>query len=506
MLRIAEAFEQRSLSPLLATSVYELDVDRLIFDALVTFDERGNPVPDLAVRVPTVANGDVARDGRSVTYRLRRGVKWQDGAPFTSADVAFTARAIVNPNNTVIFREGFDRIASIATPDPYTIVFRFNEPYPPAVATIFGDGPWAYGILPRHLLARYRSLDRVDFFADRPVGTGPFKLSSWQRGNRLVLVANDRYFLGPPKLRRIEVYPVTNAQTELLLLRNHQIDWYPTVPASAVAAAREIPGIRLLLKPQNRIVSLVVNVGRGPLRDRRVRRALAAALDRDSLVTSLTKGTAQRAVADIAPIVWAYPAGVRGARYDLAQASRLFDAAGWRMTQSGFRENGGRRLAVGLVYPVSLDYANLAVAVQQQLRRAGVDVELRQYPRELMYGPAQQGGVLNEGNFDLAVFSWASGLDPDDSFIYECKLAPPLGNNYGRYCSSAMDAAQRQAMTTVDSAERRTAYDRIERLAVEDAPQLFLWWPRDPHAVNDDFKHFAPNPVINTWNAYRWDI
>jgi peptide/nickel transport system substrate-binding protein len=503
VLRMAIAFDPRSLSPLLATSVYELDVERMLFDALVTYDAQGRSVPDLATRVPSLANGDVAADGRRVTFHLRHGVRWQDGFPLTSADVAFTTRAILNPNNTATFRGGFDRIASVETPDPYTITFRFARPYPPAAVQIFGDDVWAYGVLPKHLLDRYRSLDNVEFFAKRPVGSGPFEVESWRRGDRMVLVPNPNYFQGKPKLSKIVVYFVPNPQTELVMLREHAIDWYPTVPAQDVASAKAIAGVRVLMKPENRFVSIDFNVTRPPLDDRTVRRALALALDRATITSTLTRGTGREAVADLAPIVWAYPRGLAPLPYAPAEAAKLLDAAGWVMGPGGVRRKDGRRLELQLAYAKSLDYADLAAEVEQQLSSLGVAVELRGYSREVLY---TQEGILQRGAFDMSVDSWESGLDPDNSFLFACGQAPPAGQNYGRYCSAEMDALQNVAMTVVDPKVRSRAYFGIERLLLADAPEAFVWWPSDPHAVNDDFAHFTPNPVVDTWNAYEWDI
>jgi peptide/nickel transport system substrate-binding protein len=503
VLRAAIAFDPRSLSPLLATSVYELDLERLIFDALVTYDERGRSVPDLASRVPTLANGDVARDGRAVTFHLRRGVRWQDGAPLTSADVAWTAHAIVDPHNIATFRGGFDRIASIETPDAYTITFRFAHPYPPAAVQIFGDDIWAFGVLPKHLLERYRSLDEAEFFTSRPVGSGPFQVASWRRGDRIELAPNPDYFQGRPKLAKIVMYFVPNPQTELVMLREHAIDWYPTIPAQDVASARAIEGVRVLMKPQNRFVSVDFNVTRSPLDDRDVRRAIALGLDRASITSTLMHGTAQEAVADIAPIAWAYPRGLAPLPYAPAEAARLLDRAGWMMGSDGVRHKNGRRLELALVYARALTYADLGALIEQQLSRLGVAVDLRGYARELLY---TQDGVLQRGAFDMALDSWEAGLDPDNGFLFECGQVPPVGQNYGRYCSASMDGLQKVAMSVVQPDVRRHAYFEIERLLLADAPEAFVWWPGDPHGVNTDFLHFTPNPVIDTWNAFEWDI
>jgi peptide/nickel transport system substrate-binding protein len=299
------------------------------------------------------------------------------------------------------------------------------------------------------------------------------------------------------------MYFVPNPQTELVMLREHAIDWYPTIPAQDVAAVKSIDGVRTLMKPQNRFVAVDFNVTHPPLDDRNVRRAIALGLDRTSITSTLMHGTAQPAAADIAPIVWAYPRGLRPLPYAPAEAARLLDSAGWTMGADDVRHKNGRRLELQLVYARALTYADLGAEIEQQLARIGIAVDLRGYSRELLY---TQDGVLQRGGFDMALQSWEGGLDPDDSFLFECGQAPPAGQNYGRYCSASMDALQRIAMGVVQPEVRRSAYLQIERLLLGDVPEVFVWWPGDPHGVNTDFSGFRPNPVIDTWNAFQWDI
>jgi peptide/nickel transport system substrate-binding protein len=198
VLRIGMTSEPNSLSPLFALSDYEELVDRLIFDVLVGLDANGELVPRLARAVPSLANGGIAKDGRTITYHLRRNVRWHDGEPFTSRDVAFSFAAIMNPANNVSNRRGYDQIAKVETPDPYTVVFRLKRPYAPALTTLFSDGA-PNPILPEHLLGRAANLNRSPFNG-APIGTGPYKFLRWDHGQSIELVANDAYYLGKPKL------------------------------------------------------------------------------------------------------------------------------------------------------------------------------------------------------------------------------------------------------------------------------------------------------------------
>jgi peptide/nickel transport system substrate-binding protein len=177
------------LNPILGNTAADAAFGRLYSDVLVSEDASGRLVPDLAAEVPTIGNGGISADGLTIRYKLRTNVKWQDGQPFTSADVKFTFDAVMNPANDVSGRVGFDDVSRVDVPDARTIVFHLRHRYAPFVTTVFGDG---CGVLPAHILAREKTINDVSFNA-APVGTGPFRVVRWERGNRIELRRNDEY-------------------------------------------------------------------------------------------------------------------------------------------------------------------------------------------------------------------------------------------------------------------------------------------------------------------------
>ncbi len=163
--------------------------DGLIFSELITIDDKGREVPDLAQTVLTQANGGISKNGLTITYRLRPNAKWHDGARVTSRDVKFTWQAVMNRSNNVLSHLGYAEVASMDTPDDRTVVMHLKRVFPPAIDTIFGESDQPYRILPEHLLAKYPNLNSVPFNA-APVGSGPFKFARWERNDRIVLDAN----------------------------------------------------------------------------------------------------------------------------------------------------------------------------------------------------------------------------------------------------------------------------------------------------------------------------
>jgi peptide/nickel transport system substrate-binding protein len=504
VLRIGMSTEPNSLSPLFALSDYEEAVDRLIFDVLVSVSDDGHSfVPRLAAIVPTLANGGIARDGRTITYHLRRNVRWHDGAPFTSSDVAFSYRAIMNPANNVPNRHGYDEIAGVSTPDAYTVVFRMKRTYAPAITTLFSDAA-PNPILPAHLLARYPDLNRVDFNT-HPVGTGPYRFMRWDHGSAIELSANDDYYLGAPKIARVSVRIVPDETTMVNQLRTHELDMMLEGSVTAYGQLRTVPSVRVHLTRTHAATNLLINQTRSDLTDVRVRRAIAAAIDKAAIVRDVTFGAATVATQDLPSFLWAYDARAVGETYDPAHARALLASAGWRAGADGIAARGGHRLSFVLAFAQNNASGRvIAVQLQSYLRVVGIEVQLKGYASSLMFAPYSAGGIYQSGRFDLALYTMTLGIDPDASGRFTSGAIPPNGQNYSRYESPAMDAAQADGIASFDRSVRSRAYARSQELLARDVPIVFIYWPDNIDACDARLLGFSPNPKTSTWNAYAW--
>jgi peptide/nickel transport system substrate-binding protein len=498
-LRIATGIMPRTLNPLLSSQTSEFAIERLFDDLLVTVDEHGRFVPDLAATVPTTANGGISRDGLTIRYRLRDHVRWQDGWPFTSADVKFTFDAIMNPRNNVVSRHGYDDVERVDTPDAHTVVFHLKARFAPFVATVFGESDGPFCLLPVHLLGKRTTINDAPYNA-LPIGTGPFRVVRWFRGNRIELVRNDDYFMGRPKLASIVVSFVPDENAEVVQLRTHEIDWAFQVSVNAYRSLQAMPAgdVRSVLTPFNGYEAVIFNAARGPTSDVRVRRAITWALDKRALVDRLANGAAEPATQDLPPFLWAYDRGLRPTPYDPAGAARLLAAAGY---------GPAHHLALEVAFDQSEAVnRSLGVQIQSVLAPLGIDVTLRGQLSSVYYASYAENGTLERGRFDLGLNRWISGIDPDDSAQFTCSNLPPRGVNPPHFCDPAMDRAQALALTTYGEPERAVAYAQIQRILEREAPQDFLWWPKMIEAVNPDLHGFAPNPVTETWNAWTWSI
>jgi peptide/nickel transport system substrate-binding protein len=506
VLRLGMTTEPGSLSPLFALDDYTNVVDRLAFDVLLTIGEDGRTlIPRLAAGVPSLQNGGISRDGLTLTYRLRRNVKWHDGLPFTSKDIAFSYAAIMNPANNVPNRHGYDQVASVATPDPYTVVFHMKRAYAAALTALFGDAEPS-PILPEHLLAKYSDLNQVDF-NQHPVGTGPFKVVRWTHGQSLELEANDDYYLGRPKLRHISVRFVPDENTAVNQLRTHELDVFAEMSVNAYGQAKTVPGVKVALTNLHGASNVVLNTTRPDLRDVRVRRAIAAALDKAAITKNFSYGAGTVATEDLPAFMWAYDAGTKSEGYDPNAARALLRAAGWTPGPSGIVRKGGRPLSLTFAYAQNNIAARLiAIQIQGYLRAVGIDAQLKGYTTQLMFGAYAAGGVYQSGRFDLAWYTMTLGPDPDSAGRFTCGAIPPHGQNYSRYCNPEMDAAQTAGLASFDLGSRKRAYARSQQLLARDVPVVFVYWPKNIAAYDARLHGFAPNAVVPTWNAHDWSF
>ena len=508
MLRIGIRHPLDTLNPVLAQQQVDIEVSAFWAGYLFALDDRNNLVPDLATVVPTVANGGISHDGKTITYHLRRGVSWHDGAPVTADDVLFTFRAVMNPNNLVPSRVGYELIDSIRKSDDHTVVVRLRRSYSPFVATFLATAAaYPYCVLPHHIFRDSTDINHVAFNT-MPVGTGPFRVARYEPGSSIDLVANDRYWRGRPKLKAVKISIIPNDNTLLTLVRTHEIDLYYRSPHVFARELAGVPGVRIVTTPFTRFDDIGFNTTSAIVSDVRVRQALAYATDKHAIIEKATQGADILADTDQPPYLWAYNVNVPKYAYDPERAAMLLDAAGWRPGPGGIRQKDGAPLRLGLA-GIAGDAVSTTIRelIQAQWQLVGVDAEIKSYPSDILYGSFGDGGVEQTGHFDAVLEGFANGLDPDDSVLFECRWRPPAGQNTYRLCDPSLDAAEEAALSTNDQAVRKIAYARVQNILAVQLPVIVVFFERYDFAVNSDLRGLRPAHVnIALWNPWEWEI
>jgi peptide/nickel transport system substrate-binding protein len=507
VLRIAIQSDVKNLNPLLNSNTTDGFIANLLFEPLLAADARGNPVPMLATGVPSVENGGISRDGLAVTYHLRRNAKWTDGQSVTSKDVKWSWQAIMNPNNNVVSRHGYDYVKSIDTPDDYTVVVHLKQKFSPFVNTFFAMSDQPFPVAPAHVLAKYPDINQVPFDSAPNVSDGPFRFVEWAHGDHITLERNDAFFMGKPGLSRIEIRIIPDENTSVNLMKTHGIDFMFQASPETYPALKPVPDIKLAFVNVNGYERAQINTSRPYLRDPNVRLAIAYAIDKKQLVDTLTYGQMTEATEDIPDWLWAFNPHVRSYPHDVAMSRRLLRGAGWTPGPDGIMRKNGQALELVLVTNNSnVTRRQASVELQAMLREAGIGVEIKSFPGEVLFAPAGMGGILQLGKFDLSVNGWYAGIDPDNSAQYMCQNVPPGGYNYSRFCNPQMQAAEVAALTHYERAERTVAYYETQELLARYNPEIFFWWRRQMEPISVDFKGFDPNPVLESWNAWQWTI
>ncbi|MDQ2816678.1 MAG: peptide ABC transporter substrate-binding protein [Candidatus Eremiobacteraeota bacterium] len=505
-LRIADISDPSTLNPMLTGADVAYQLAGYTLEFLVQLDDRGEVVPILCTAVPSVQNGGVSKDGKTITYHLRRGVTWSDGAPFGSADIVASWRQVVNPLNNTHIREGYDVVARIDAPDRYTAVVRLKRPYAPFPTRFFSgiqEGP--IGVLPAHIIARAKELNDSPLGA-HPIGTGPFVLKSWERAGRMIFEANPHYWRGAPAIKRIIFQAQPSTSTELVGFKTHEIDADLDAGAQRMPEYATLAGMHAVRSRSLRLYLLDMNAGKAPLDDKRLRQAIAYAVDRREVLHNVDHDAGTIADEWVPDWSWGYTPNVPHYDYYPAKAAALLDSAGWRATQpQGMREKNGKPLLLNIVgITGSGSSKQTTTIVQSYLRAVGIDAQIKQYPYGIVFNT---DGPIRGGKFDIAFYSFSVNYDPAALDDDGCDQFAPKGANDERYCDPVVDRLERQALALPDRLRRKPLYAQIQRRRMQSVAGLPLYFRDRVGVISDDLHGYTPSRgIVPQWNAWQWSV
>jgi len=495
VLRYAAAEDITGLNPLTATQKVVADLSQMTMAWLVRTDANSEPtVPELATEIPTKENGGIGPDGKTITWHLRQGVKWSDGAPFDADDVVFSTNAVNNPANNVVSRDGWELIQKIDEPDKYTVVYHLKQPYSSFLETFFTTAGANPSILPKHLLAQYKSLNDVPYNST-PVGIGPFKYESWKRGDSVTLVQNPLYWRGPPKIQRVVFKIIPDRNTVLGQMRTHELDLWTPVAPHYVNDLKKIAGLSILMTPSYFYDHIDFNLSHPALKDPAVREALRYATDRKTLNDKVRFGI-YIVEESVVPPASSYHEDLPLVPFDIAKANEILDNAGWVRGADGIRSKNGLRLSLQFASSTgSPDTDTQLLLIGGWWKQLGVEFTVHRYLAAMMFAPLQTGGIVYSGKFDAITFGWGGDPNEDLSNLFACNRFPPNGQNDPRYCNRQVSAALEHAQTHYGKSERSDDIKFIQEQIYKDVPTIVLDARKEIYAFNDDLKGWKPNPV-----------
>ena len=479
------------LNPAISTGSEVHAVADSLFNGLVGLDDQANPYPDLA------ASWEVSEDARRTTFHLRPGVRWHDGEPFTSADVAFTFEHVLLRYHARTRTGLAERLERIETPDDLTVTFVFREPYAPFLQQLnVTEAP----ILPRHV---YASVDDVQNAPENltPVGTGPYRFVEYVVDDRVVLERNDDYFKADlPYLDRLIFRVIPDANTRLLALERGEVDYVSGLPASELDRIDALPEVTLYTPNSGSgggfcVMTMSFNLERERFADLRVRRAFAHAIDRRQVLDQVYFGRGRVATGPIhSQLAFAYSADVRAYPFDPALAESLLDEAGHPRGADGTRFT-----ATFLHFPA---FAKVGEVLRQNLAQVGVELELVALDRA-----AFVTRVFEQRDFDTNVISYCNNTDPAIG-VARVYVSTNIGNipfsNAAAYRNPEVDRLFAEAATQADGAARGRLYAEVQRLLVDELPYLWLVETQFSAAARAAVRGLAPwsgSPAEAAWIA-----
>ena len=506
VLRISDAGDVNTLNPHFGQFADVGYLSSMTMAWLIKWDAHNRAYPELATQVPDQTNGGVSKDGLTITYHLRHGVRWSDGAPFNADDVVYSTQVVLNPATNEIGRLGWDQITKVDEPDKYTVVYHLKKPYSPFVETFFSTAGANPCVLPKHLLAKYPNINNVPYNS-LPVGIGPFKYLRWDRAQDVILVANPLYWRGTPKLKQIVFKIIPDRNTVLSQLQSHEIDMWYGLPGNYLARIQGISGVSLLRQPGFFFGHLDFNTQHPALRDPIVRQALRYALDRKTIHEKIGHGVGILQEVTT-PVNAAYAVtSIPLAPFDIARANQILDQDGWTRGADGVRQKNGVRLALDFATSAGTpDVDEQIELIRETWKEIGVSINVRHYATNLMFAPTSAGGVIYSGKWDVVVFSWANEAIGDYSPIYGCQSYPPNGQNNIRWCNAKAQAAMMALFGHYQQPDRNKDVLALQQALTTDVPTIVTALREDVYGYNSDLKDFHPNSITPFDNMMDVDI
>ncbi len=449
--------EATTLDPRHATDVSSAQVTHLVYASLLEWDANLNIVPVLATSIENP-------DDQTYVFNLRDDVYFHDGVKLTSADVKYTYDTLRDPDfgarNIGFYRD----IVSIDAPDDYTVVMTLEQP----------NAPFLYylnvGIVPKHYAEEHGS----DQIAQHPIGAGAFVFEEWRTGEFIHLSANPDYFGGAPSIAEVRIRPIPDPITRTIELETGGVHVIDLIDELDVERLEMDAAVDVMRQPGTGFDYIFMHTQRPPFDDVRVRQAIAYLVPRQELLDSLMYGIGLVAYTPIIPQSWAHEPDVERFDFDVERARALLSEAGY---SDGF----------DMVLEVSsAPRRQIAEVLQQEFARVGINVTIREREWGSIYAD------ILEGLVDVFIGGWRAQTDPDRGLYrqFHSDNWIPAGANRQEYKNERVDELLAAARTTPDFEVRRELYSEAQKIIVEEASYVYIFYPETVSAKSPRLQDF----------------
>ncbi|HUO57870.1 MAG TPA: peptide-binding protein [bacterium] len=490
--------DAKTLNPALVDESTGGDIDSMVFSGLLRYNK------DLELEPCLAEKWTVSKDGKTVTYYLRKGVKFHDGVEFTANDVLFTYKVYSDPTVNTPYGADYQYIKTVEIMDPYIVKVTYKKPFAPALTNTFTS------ILPKHLLEG-KDINHDDEFNRHPIGTGPYKFVEWKTAQQIVLEANPDYWEGKPHIKRFVLRVIPDQSSEFLSLLKGEVDamgaWTSgTLSPEQYARQTDTPKFRDFYNKyqtdQFVYTYLGWNLANPLFKDVKVRRALTMAIDRQAIIQNVVYGLGSVCTGPFVPSSWAYNKSVQPLPYDPAKARELLKQAGWKPGPDGVLTKGKTAFRFKLyTNQGNVSRERIATIIQQQLKEIGVDCQ-----PQIIEWTTLLSQYINKRKYDAMVMGWQFGPEPDCYLSWHSSQMGEHQYNMVGYKNKTVDSLLVQGRETLDPAKRARIYQRIHKILAEDVAATFLYVPYSLPAVHKRFKGLDVNRNGIGWHAEKWYV
>ena len=487
-----------ALIPNIANDGASHEVGGQIYSGLVTNDKNQEIVADLA------ESWTFSPDCRQVTFKLRDNVRWHDGQPFTSADVLFTHALMTHPKTPTPYREDFEKVETIHAADDRTVSITYKTSYAKGLQS------WSMYMLPKHLLEKYVEEGRLREAPQNrtaPVGTGPYRFKEWKSGEKVVLTANpDYYERGRPYISRLVYRIIPSQATVFLELKAKGVD-SANLTALQYNRQTDYPAFNKAYNrfrwTGNNVTYFGFNLKDPRFADKRVRHAIAHAINKQELIDHVILGRGQRATGPYLPSTWPYNPAVKDLVYDPARAKQLLAEAGWRERNGeGTLVKDGKPFTFEILTNQGNDERKkVAEIIQAALHEVGIKADVR-----IIEWATLLKEHVRKRNFDTLVLGWGLGVDPDRYNMFHSSKTRPEDLNVTSYANPEVDDYLERGRTTCVQDDRARAYRRVHELLADDIPVMFLYHRESLFAVSSRVRGVKPSPIGILYNFNEWYV
>ena len=465
-----------------------------IFNSLIKYDENLDYAPELA------ESWKISNNQKTITFKLKKGLKWQDGEPLTSSDVLFTWKLITNPKTRTPYAADYQLVKKALTPDPLTFKITYADSYAPALDT------WAsLHILPKHIL-KNEDINNT-FFSRNPIGSSYYKLNDWISGQQVTLIANNKSTSGPPLIKKLISRIIPDTSSQFLELTADNIDLMNINP---IQYQRVFPARKDLQKKiglykelGNGYTYLGFNLKKAPFNDIKVRQAINYAIDKEEVIKGVLLGLGESISSPYKPGTrWNNP-NLKPYPYNPSKALKLLSDAGYIKNDKGILLKDGKPLKFEIITNQNKQREMTAVLIQRRLQEIGIEVSIR-----VIEWASFVNRFIKTGDFDVVVLGWSLSLDPDQYNIWHSSQQGPGQFNFLGYSNKNVDKLLEVGRKELNTLKREKIYHEFSKYLLEDSPIVYLYAGYGLSAVHKRIKGIKqPTPPAGIYhNSYDWFI